>query len=259
MISTVKRISLTEINEIQTCLNFIVTGTILRPRLGAILYSSSAQDYEKGLAEQFISFKDVESKIFLNSLLIATYGIYEKFIREICIASIKTINLKYKNYDELREKVRNQNILLTGKAFSSIFEPLDHFTHTYEDLVKNISTCTKGSCGYSLNSQLFGLYHNILNTENIERLFGRMDINVNWDEIAKNGSYETIYGQMKTRDTSNQIQLEIDNFVRSRNVISHTGPAVVDIPIGDIKRIIEFLKIFFLSFSKYLENYLKKY
>ena len=259
MITTLTKIATTEIQEIHTCLNFISTSTRLRPRLGAILYSSSAIGYEKLIAEDFIKFKYLDSNILFNSLLISAYGIFEKYIREISIASARIINAKYKNYDELRLKVKNQNIVLTGRALSSIFEPLDHYNLSYDELVNNIYTCSNGKTKFKINAPLFGLNHNILRPENINRIFERMDIEINWDELAKKGNYISIYGQLKPRELSNQIQSEIDTFVHNRNLISHNGPGVTNLDADYLPKLINFLILFVTSFSEFIKSVLDVY
>jgi hypothetical protein len=248
-----------ELDDIFICLNFIQQSIKLKPRLATIVYSYTEEIYEKTLAKEFINSIKPRETNYYNSILILIYGIFEKFNRDLCIKAITKVNNEVKQYSKLNEKIKNRNIILTGRTLFKKEEPLDYFQIDIEKIIKNIGTCLNESKSYCLNVELFGLNHKILNNVNLKELFERIDIDVKWDEIAKKDKFQIFFESKITRNVAKSILLFIDEFVEKRNFIAHSGTSSSNIDAEYLVNLINFLKIYAEYISEYLEKEIKKF
>ena len=109
-------------------------------------------------------------------------------------------------YDKLDEEIRKQNILRSGMALRTIYEPPDHLDLDYDALCKNLGTCVAGSTQGLLNAEAFAALVSALSPEKVLEGLQRVGVHLEWDTLGAKQPLKDLLNKRETRETSKAIQ-----------------------------------------------------
>jgi hypothetical protein len=206
------------------------------------------------LVNRFLKSTATEPTPYYRGIVIILGGAFEHFVRGLLYEAVVTVRGSVASYDALSEKIKKENMRRTGQALATVFEPLDHFEFNYYELCKNLGTCLPGSETFTLNADVFGLYISNMSPEHLVDALGRLGVSLNWDELGSDAGLQELFGGTGARETANNIQVYLSEFIKKRNKLAHTGSGGLTFSSEEIE---EFLK-FFRLLSKRLAQVIQK-
>jgi translation initiation factor 1 (eIF-1/SUI1) len=232
------------LDELEANLAFLRTSTKLRPRLNGLLNWQAIQGEAKSLVADFLNQKSLELSAQYRGMLVVLSGAFEHLVRRIIHEAVLTINTSVKNYDELSEKVRVQNIFRTGRALTTIREPPEHMTVDYNNLAKRLATCLAGADSFTLNAEAFTLFISTVSPRHLLDVCDSVGITVVWDDFGREKKFESMFATKGVRATGKAVADQLEKFTKLRNRFAHAGAGGVVLTDGDLESFIQFFRIF---------------
>lgn len=214
-----------KLERLLALVRFTESAIMLRPRLGAMIDRQQLGDPYVTMLDRFLDAKDVGDEEVIDSALAMAYGAFEDVIRKFIEASVRSINQSQRDPSKLPETFQIEHIYRTGRILATVKRPVDHFDFEFLDLGRNLASCGGASSKYVLNATSFSFEHGILTVEALNRLFRRLGIDIDWDLIGADKAIKQLLGESKTRACTKAVKMRIDEIVRSRNYVCHTGMA----------------------------------
>jgi hypothetical protein len=246
------------LDDLEANLGFIQASKKLRPRLGDMLKWTEMGGEAKALAQGFIKQAGVEETSLYRGMVVTLCGALEEFARRVLRDSVLAINKATTSYDELEDHLKLQNLLRTGQALQTIFEPLDHLAFDYERLCTRLGTCVKGSLAFQLNDDAFTMYVSSVAPPHLEELLRRLGLNLNWDHIGQDNKLQAFFDARGAHATAKATQDFLQDVIRKRNKIAHSGSGGVVITDLDFAQMLQFFRLFSVALAKVIcDNLLK--
>lgn len=164
-----------------------------------------------------------------NSLFVSAVASFESFLTKTIESSIQILNENFKRYDSYDDVFLNRQIQFAGKMLSSIYGPPHHINIDFHKICKNIGTIYPDSTVVTLNPEISVYFRNILDLESFSKFFVDLNIKIDIKEIAKNSEVKKEFDSKSFKDTFKQLEAFINETIRLRNRIAHTGQSASDI------------------------------
>jgi len=251
--NAIKEFSAT-LDELRTSLEFSEASSKLRPRLNDLLNWTAMGTEAKALVGKYLKHTSAEPTPYYRGIVIILGGAFEQFVRSLLHEAAVNVSQSVTNYDALGDHIKKENMRRTGQALDSVFEPLDHFDFDYYELCKNLGTCVPGNEEFTLNAEVFSIHVSNLIPDHLNKAIGRLGVSLNWDELGSDAGLQELFGGTGARETANDIQDYLKEFIKKRNKLAHTGSGGLTFTSEEVD---EFLK-FFRLFSKRLAQVLQK-
>jgi hypothetical protein len=250
------------LDEIEKCFMFMDDSNRIRPRLGGLVNWNNIDQDARNKVTSFIDQRDIRMEIFFHSLYVIVHASLELFTRELMEKSVIALNQSELAYSDIPESIQHEHIYHTGLVLQTIKKPLDHYTFDYDQLSKNLGSCFSDSKSCTLNSESFSFNIGTLTPINIERLFDRICIKIDWDLFGRNINMKKIFGVTSTRKCAKSIQEALKTMVRKRNRIVHTGGATLEVGRVELQQQLQFVPVFaeilIENIAKQIDNNLQK-
>ena len=245
-------------DELEDSLRAAGTVVDVQKRLGSVEWESLGKN-----ARQLLGYisknKNIDVTPIYRGLLVALAGAFEHFVRRLIRDAITFYNERVTRFDDVPEKLRHQNILRTGKALATIAQPFDHWPVNYEQVGKNIATCTAGATGFVLNADAFtGAVSNLTSPQLETILEQRLGFTLNWDDVGRVIPMQKLLGKVDTNTTANAAKAELQAFIKLRNKIAHTGSGGVTISSPDLARLIAFFRLLATAMGSALRKHVDR-
>jgi RiboL-PSP-HEPN len=245
------------LNELEASLAFLRTSTKLRPRLNGLLNWPVIEGEAKKLVTDFLNQKSVELGVQYRGMLVVLSGAFEQLVRRIVHEVVVTINTSVKNYDQLSEKVRMQNILRTGRVLTTIGEPPDHITVDYNKLAKQLATCIAGADTFTLNAEAFTLFISVVSPQHLTTVCDSVGVMVDWDDFGREKTFESMLETKGVHATGKAVADQLDKFTKLRNRFAHTGAGGMVVTDGEVESFIRFFRVFASTLAPLVARKLK--
>lgn len=241
------------LREIEEGVEFVRAATRLRPRLGKLVRWETLEADGKTLVAAFLDRKDfVESRSY-SGYVVVLAACFEEFVRGLIQAAVEKIAQSARSYDDIPEKLKNQNINLTGHALLTALNPPDHFKIDYWELVSNLVTCKAGADAFLLNPAAFALDVSNVTPANLGRILERIDFNFDWDNLGRLPAMQELLGTEGTKTTANASENFLLNFIRIRNQVAHAGIGGRIVTEEEVRKSIEYFCIAAPCLAKAIE------
>ncbi|MDE0006172.1 MAG: HEPN domain-containing protein [Rhodospirillaceae bacterium] len=247
-----------QLRDIELSARFLSKAVALRPRLGRLVHWESIEVHERPLVSEFVRLRDANSRPVLNSLLVVCYGAYEKFIGELVQRLVEAVNQGCKRVDDVPATILRENVYLTGKVYQTVKGQKLLREYDYVALAKALGTCENESSEFVLNSVCFSFQPGIMTSSNLEGLLRRVGIGLNWDRFGSHNEIKGILGVKRTRDCSKALQSSLDELVRVRNIVSHTGELNLVRDVEEVDRYAKLLRIFCTVLASHVGSQIEK-
>jgi hypothetical protein len=245
------------LDDLQVSLEFADASSKLRPRLGEFLNRAVMRAEANALVDRFFKHAAAEPTPFYRGIVIILGGAFEQFIRGLLHDAVLSVRRSVKKYDALGEHIKKENMRRTGQALDSIFEPLDHFDFDYYELCKNIGTCIPGSEEFMLNANVFSIYVSNLTPEHLTKAVARLGVSLNWDDVGGDAGLQELLGGSGARETANDVQDYLKEFIKNRNKLAHTGSGLT-FTSEEVEEFLKFFRLLGKRLVQVLEKQVKK-
>lgn len=230
--------------EVEAAARLVSIATHLRPRLNTMIRWEEIQDKEKELVNGFVRLQDADSRTVLISLVVVCYGSLEDFVRELVERSVLAINTVGVSLDKLPDSVFDENIYRTGQVLQTVKNKKTNRKYDFIALAKRLGSHDEGSGTLLLNAECFSFGHAIVSPEGIENALARVGVSLDWDRFGANSMVRDVLGQTKTRDCAKAVRGTVEDLVKARNMVSHTGGLEGELTEEDVCRYARFLPPF---------------
>jgi hypothetical protein len=217
---------LTAVNEVRNLLSFMKAASAARSTIGQLLDRanwSSFEQYPKSLAENFIAQKDYNLEVGFSGMVISLASSFEEFVRRLIREGIAELCKKVMSYDKLKARLRQQHLVSSGYALISLFDPPVESNYDYELICQNLGNCHSGSKSLTLNGNVFHTKLSGLTQKTINDGLDRINISIDWNRFGQNAGIRKVLRVDGKRDGTKETIAWLDEFVKKRNKIAHTG------------------------------------
>lgn len=232
------------LNDISATTQLFSRASRLRPRLREMLRWENLQADERRLVQDFIGHREANENAIALSLVVVCYGLLEKFVRELLERTVKVIDSELEDFNELPEQLTSENIYRTGIALQSIKSNSPHVTFDFALLARNLGTCYPNSDSYTLNASCFSIGHGILTPRNMEQIFQRIGVKIDWDRFGSNTDLKKLLKEPRTRDCAKAIRNFLEELVKKRNIVAHSGGLEIVVGESEFEAVTEIIPIF---------------
>jgi HEPN superfamily RiboL-PSP-like protein len=232
------------LDELDGNLGFLRLSSKLRPRLNGLLNWSAVQGDAKLLVTDFLKQKSVELGAQYRGMLVVLSGAFEQFVRRVVQDAVQTINTSAKGFDSLPENLKMQNVYRSGRALSTVREPLDHIIVDYQSLARSLATCVPGAREFTLNAEAFSLFISSVTPTHLADICRWIGITLEWDDFGRVNEFEVMLGTKGARATGKAVSEELARFIKLRNRIAHAGTGGVAVTDNDVDGFLRFFRVF---------------
>lgn len=245
MLENVERALNASLSELTDCAHFVDLSESLRPRLRQMLAWDTLPPDSKQLATRYMNSGRVPVKLVYNSLYVVAHATFEHFTRYLVEEVVQGIDAHAGSFETLDESLVKNHMAWAGQLLATIHQPLDYYNINYYELCRIIGTSYPGSEKVRLNPSVFSFNAGSMTVGNLEQLFGRVRININWDQFGRDRSLGQLMESTSTRETSKKVKEFLEAMVRLRNRIAHTGATISEVDLPILERQCSFIKSFF--------------
>ena len=224
-----KRELAAKLAEVEAAARLVSVATNLRPRLNGMVRWEGLQDYEKKLVRDFIQLHEANSRTVLISLLVICYGSLEDFLRELMERSVLAINASGTHVEGLPETIFEENIYRTGQVLQTVKAKRGQRKYNFIALARALGACDGNSGSISLNAECFSFGQGIVSPDGIESSLARVGVKLNWDRFGSDAAVRSVLGETRTKNCAKAARSAVEELVRARNVVSHTGGLEVEV------------------------------
>lgn len=246
------------LDDLSNSLAFSQASSRLRPRLSGFLNWAAMSPEAKGLVDRYLKHTSTEPTPFYRGVVIILGGAFEHFVRNLLHEAVVNVRQSVTSYDALGDHIKKENMRRTGQALGSIFEPLDHFDFDYYELCKNLGTCVPGNEEFTLNAEVFSIYVSNMSPEHLVGALSRLGVDLNWDELGGDAGLQQLFGGTGVRETANEIQGYLGEFIKKRNKLAHTGGGGMIFTSEEVEEFLTFFRLFSKRLAQVLQKRLKK-
>lgn len=220
----------TEIDEVEKHLNFI------EKLKDDISCNSSNLAYYQSQSRKRFEY---------NSMIIALYGIVEKYTEKIIKKYLEEIEAIFIVYDDVNPKIKEKHFELSIQLLSKVIDGRNkkYDNIRKEDIILNLNNCMNKSSQFMFNKDAFILNSGNIHHQKICEYFNNLNINMD-QEIRMHHDFH-----LKTENLFNKLY----ELTQRRNEIAHGSSSDI-LNSSEITPFIVFLKKYFYAIISILQN-----
>jgi RiboL-PSP-HEPN len=242
------------IDEIEQCLEFTKTSIESRPQLNGMVDWNNITREQRDLVQRFSNFKSLRSELMFRSLYISSHAFFESTIREIALKTVDYINEVTEKVQTLPAVIVEENICRSGHALSGFRNPLEQHSFNYFEIAKNVSLTKEVNASGILNADVLTMQAGNTTSDNMDKLFGRIAIALDWDKMCQDDDLLNLHGVKGARDSTNETKRLLSSMVKKRNRIAHEGANASDVSQIDLEFQLRFIRVFSLRLMAYISD-----
>ena len=236
-----KRELAAKLAEVEAAARLVSVATNLRPRLSEMIRWDELKNYEKKLVGDFIRLHDANSRTVFISLVVICYGSLEDFLRELVERAVLAINASGSHVENLPVSLFEENIYRTGQVLQTVKAKRAESRYDFIALARTLGSCDRTSGSFSLNAECFSFGQGIVSPGGIENSLARVGVSLNWDQFGADAAVRSVLGEMRTRDCAKAARVAVEELVKARNVVSHTGGLEIEVGEDEVFKYTRFL------------------
>ena len=211
---------------------------------------ASSDEVMKEFYSQISLFRTSKKMFEYKSIVISLYGILEKYVTFWIQEHINTLPSLIARYDDLPEKIQNNNFQLSIRLITLINEKrstkFDGIVK--EDVLLKLNNCVNNKGNYVLNEEAFYPLSGNLKHSRVVEAFKTIDIDLN-QAFRKNQKFREFYAELYNSSIDNKKDSDafkiIDDIVELRNEVAHGNRIDNIIDVDEFERYIVFLENYF--------------
>jgi hypothetical protein len=231
------------IDELRQNLYFINHAIKLRPMLASIVDRSNGRTPGTIAVDTFCKLHYTQNRVVVNGLYVTLIASFEELLRNLLRIAIQERVKQVDKYSDLGEKLMKRHIEYTGKILANIHKPPAHLSLDYYEICRKIGTCFPDAVTFEINETAFSIINAITDLQNFFECIEVIGFTISWDDIGRDERLQQFFTLTGTRETQKEIHIYLDNAIRHRNRIAHTGQSVADITDDEIHECISFFEL----------------
>lgn len=231
------------LSEVREYTDFVAASANMRPILNTAVDRGRLYGEGPQIMQSYFAAKCDAVKLSCNAAIIAVGSSFEGFIRRILRDAVNWINESCRPYGHLNEQLVKYNLVVSGKALATVFEPPAEFESDYQTLCVNLGTCKKEATFVVLNSAAFTFGVSGVNVGGINKALKRLDVEIDWNHVAAHAGFKKHCNTKTTAETKKYIEDYLADFIISRNKIAHMGLGTVPSSVDTNRQMLEFFEL----------------
>ena len=210
------------------------------------------------MAEQFIALKDYNLEVGFNGMMISLTSSFEEFLRRLIRDGIADICKKITPYSKLKPRLQQHHLVSSGYALITLPNPPVESNYDYDLICQNLGNCHTNSENVTLNGNVFHSKLSSLTQKTINEALDRINISIDWNRFGQNAGLRKVLRVDGKRDGTKETIVWLDEFVKKRNRIAHTGVVGYLTKQTEIEEALAFFDAFAPVLADAVEDGLKK-
>ena len=196
--------------------------------------------------------------ISLDGSILFLASQFESTIRDMAESFISNIGTKFRQYTDIPESIRNQNLKLIGRLLQD-YSKTQYAHISYNQVVQELADCLTKGTPVRLFALGFTFHEHNMNSGQLSELYHRAEIADFWRAVAAFPELKT-YLQVNQTDLASRVAREkLDAFMEQRNQIAHRGPNYQTVGDAIVLDYIAFFKVLVPAIADVLETKLATY
>ena len=247
------------LNGINKQAEFFALAIKLRMRSANVFFIDQLNDEDKPLVSKFRAGVPANGSLTFEALYASICFHFEEFIREAHRVIVEDINALYSRVDDVFPSLFQNHVTATGEILARHQRDARAAKVDVNMYARNVGGCVPQSATYKLNSDAFTFYLHGVSTSEIENVFNKIGMKIDWDAFGRNNDLKAFFGGGGVREVRKQIVNFIDEFVSNRNRLVHRGGGCPQISEAEIVSAVSFFRSFSAEFSSTLSAFTKNY
>ncbi|MET3501098.1 hypothetical protein ABIC45_002710 [Mucilaginibacter rubeus] len=206
-------------SEIKLAVNHLNYTTSLKSKINGLVNWQQIEAQDKKLINEYYKLEPLPFRIIYNSLYVSIVAGFENFLREFLFVLIQEKGKAGKLSDAFLKK----HLQLSGIILSYTFTMPSHLNIDTYKIGKNLASCTPQSTPFTLNPEIAYFVKNILEIEKVLDFLTSCGVNIQIDAFGRNADLVSLLKTTNPRETVKELQEKMDEYVKNRHKIAHTG------------------------------------
>ena len=232
-----------QLSDALAALAFLDTAESLRPRLGAVIDWTRADQGHRDLLNEFLGQGSPDKVRAAIGIIVLGYGAFEELLLTI-VEKCATSIAEETEFSDLTREFRDEHVYRTGRLLVSHKKKREGVTVIPDQLGRNLGICIDGAEQYSLNTLAFRFEAGVLHCDNIEKLISRLGVDLKWDDVGRSIDLQHFLGEKGVRRCGKEACQRWDSLVSTRNVVSHRGGDTLAISMDELISAVNFCRLF---------------
>lgn len=215
------------LSEIRAAVEFYQVSAQLRPRLNGYILWDAADISARQMIQRFLQGRPRESMVY-QSALVSLHSGFEQFVIDLIDDAAEVMSSRELEWGEFEKKFPGavkQSRHAAGHALVSVFEPRSYWKIDYDELIAKLATTKVGSDGVSIYGRSFAVRKGSLSCEELERLLGRLSLQLPWGDISKDSKLQHALGTSSKAETEVALKSKLARLLELRNHLAHSQGA----------------------------------
>lgn len=198
---------------------------------------------QSSLINRFFKIAPFPNRSLYNSIYVSSVASFEAFLTGTIELVLDSINRKGWPIEKIESALVQRNFALSGQMLSKIYEPPNHINLDFYTIARNLGTCQPGAKNFTLNTQIASFLKKILDLQDFFLFLKDCKIQITYDILGADATLSQAFGTSGVRETANQIKEFVQDIIKMRNRIAHTGQSASDIGKDEITTVIKKIKL----------------
>jgi hypothetical protein len=232
-----------DLAEVLTASSFMSSAFKVYAAVGGMLPLVAPDQGLRSLLVEFRNCALSELTIVNQSLFVQAWSAFELFCRNLISAFLDELISKRSDFETIDKLgLAKKNLQHTGVALQHIVDNRLNLGIDFYSLARNASTSVPGSAKVVLNAAAFTIFMRGPSADGLKEGLSRIGMNLNWDDLGRNGEVQKAFKTRGTRETSKQVEEFLKSSARQRNNIVHRGVTMEAITESDLTNAIAVLR-----------------
>jgi hypothetical protein len=231
------------VKDLDSDVTFVALATQLRPRVANVIDWASAGE-ELELVRRFMNEASTRPEGVYGPLLVRLLATFERFLRMLVVEIVEGRISAASGYDGLPVELKEQNVILTGRALATLASPRDYMTLDIQALIKNLATCVPGSVSFRLNAEAFAATITGASPDVMEKALRYVGIKFSWDDVGRSSDLTVLLGTRGTRETAKRARERLKELWKWRNHLAHAGDEETAVSESQLRDAMAFISLF---------------
>ena len=202
--------------------------------------------------------KDTDTSILYRGLLIQVNGVFENFVRSLCVAIVEKKCADAGSYNELDEQIRTEHIVRSAKILTYLKEGnVNGIKYNFNALQENLAECILNTNDYMVQPEVFTLLMGNCTSSRLTELFKSLSLSDPFDdELGKHTTLRRWAKDQSSRRVAKVVKSTLDEQIAIRNDIAH-GNLTMSVSQTEFESSVNFFSAFIEALSEKVSTELK--
>ncbi len=232
------------LDDIVANLELITTRQRLHASASEVISWEGISSEAKQVLADFFSAKTTSPDTLYRGLYVQFGSVLEAHIKKCTEEAATLAAERAETYDDLPDEIRRTNLVNSGRALQTLNRGIPGREINYDEISRKLGTCTPGNSNFELNISCFSLFIGNCTSLRVAELLEEIGVPGDvWQELAKSRVLRAHFKSTQTNETQKLAIGALDEYVRIRNGIMHTGEAAKTVTENELLDSANYLNI----------------